>query len=129
MLQLLNDDLRRERKAVYAYGVYTNKQRASGDERLAARIEERGRLEKEHVARLEQLIRDFGGRIDAAVDELNAILNADRVAQPDWRTTTLERLHDRARQLRTAGFPGFAKRMMRMVSEKKRGADLCELMG
>jgi rubrerythrin len=129
LLQLLNDDLRRERKAVYAYLVYSDKLRNAGRTALANRLEERGQIERDHAARLEQLIRDFGGAVNATVDELNAILSADRVAQPAWKEVTVQCLHDRACQLRTAGFPGFAKRMMRIVAEKKRLADLCELLG
>lgn len=126
--QLLNDDLRRERKAVYAYAVYGDKLRASGRVALATQVEERGRFEAEHAVRIEQLIHDFGGRVEATVDELNAILSADRVAAAEWSTTTLERLHDRARHLRTAGFPGLAKRMTRIIAEKRRAKDLCELL-
>ncbi len=129
MLQMLDDDLRRERKAVYAYTVYADKLRAAGRAKLAEAVAARGRTEGQHADKLAQLIRDFGGHPAGDVDELNAILSADRVACPQWEAVTRERLHDRARQLRTAGFPGFAKRMTRMLAEKRRSPGLAELVG
>ena len=128
MLQMLNDDLCRERKAVTACAVYAEKLRTAGRPTLADAVAARGELEAQHAAKLAQLIRDFGGPVGGQVDELNAILNADRVARPEWGRETQRRLHDRARQLRTAGFPGFAKRLTRTLAEKRREADLCELL-
>jgi hypothetical protein len=128
MIQILNEDLRRARKSVIAYSVYAEKQSASGHEQRAKAIALRGDLEAEYAGKLVQLIRDLGGADEADVDRLNAILNADRVASPGWNVETERRLHDRARQLRTAGYPGYAKRLARILHEKRRMPDLSRLI-
>lgn len=115
---LLNEDLRRERKARYALVALAERDRAAG--RIGCRTLALQRLVGPHAAQIERILLDIGGRVDADVDELNAILGADRVLQPAWQAESIRRLHERARQLRTAGFSGLAKRMMRIVAEKQR---------
>ncbi|HJZ54531.1 MAG TPA: hypothetical protein VKE74_06210 [Gemmataceae bacterium] len=128
LLVLLNDDFARECRSIYACAVYAERLKAEGREERAARVERRGRLEVTHALALCQLIYDFGGSVGAPVDELNAVLNADRVAVADWSAETVRRLRDRARQLRAIGEPGLAKRLARMAAVKRSSPDLAELL-
>jgi hypothetical protein len=75
-----------------------------------------------------QLIYDYGGTVANDLDELNAVLNADRVAEPNWAKETFRQLHERIGQLRAAGEPGLAKRLRRIVTAKRAGAPLSELI-
>ena len=52
------------------------------------------------------------------MDELNAVLNADRVADPRWAVETTQRLRERVRQLRAINEPGFGKRLARVTPAK-----------
>ena len=125
---LLKDDFARECRAVFGYAVHAEWLAAAGRTRPAARVEQRGQLEVSHALALCQLIYDFGGSTAGAVDELNAVLNADRVAGAGWAAESVRRLRDRARQLRAVGEPGLAKRLARLAAVKRASPDLCELL-
>ncbi len=75
-----------------------------------------------------QAIYDFGGTVRAPVDELNAVLNADRVAEPGWEAEGAWRLADHARLLRAVGEPGLAKRLARAAAVKRAAPDLAGLL-
>ena len=51
------------------------------------------------VLELCQLIYDYGGTVEKPGDELNFVLNADRVADPRWTEETIHRLRQRIGQL------------------------------
>lgn len=127
LLELLNDDFTRECRAIYAHAVYAERLK-DGDPRAAAEVTRRGRESVLTALALCQLIYDYGGSVAHDLDELNAVLNADRVAAPDWEAETVRRLHERVGQLRAAGEPGLAKRVRRIVASKRDGAALCELV-
>jgi rubrerythrin len=129
ILDLLNKDFVQECRSIFGYAVYAERIKAAGDEKLAAMIEQRGREEVVHSLTLCQLIYDFGGSVTSVVDEMNAVLNADRVADPAWTREAIRRLRDRSRQLRAVGEPGLAKRLARVVSQKRALPDLAELLG
>jgi hypothetical protein len=128
LLALLNDDFARECRSIYGYAVHAERLAAAGRANRAAAVERRGRLEVTHSLILCQALYDFGGTVTAPVDELNAVLNADRVAEPGWEAESARRLRDRVRQLRAVGEPGLAKRLARVVAEKRASADLCDLL-
>lgn len=128
ILTLLNKDFAQECRAIYAYAVYVERVRALGDDELAAQIERRGRLQVIHALTLCQVIYDFGGMVTSVIDEMNAVLNADQVADPEWTRNAIRRLRDRCRQLRAVGEPGLAKRLARVVAKKRALPDLTELV-
>jgi len=129
ILDLLNDDFAQECRSIYGYAVYTERFKAAGDPALASLIEQRGRREVTFAQTLCKAIYDFGGTVTSPVDELNAVLNADRVADPEWTRDVIRRLKDRCRQLRAVGEPGLAKRLARVVAKKRALPDLAELIG
>ena len=98
------------------------------DAAVAAEVTRRGRESVLAALGLCQLIYDYGGSVLHNLDELNAVLNADRVAAPGWEAETLRRLHERVGQLRAAGEPGLAKRVRRIISAKRSSAPLCDLV-
>ncbi|MDB5308346.1 MAG: hypothetical protein JWO38_2548 [Gemmataceae bacterium] len=128
LLLLLNEDFVRECRAIYGYAVYTERLKAAGRRKRAAAVERRGKLEVAHAMALCQVIYDFGGTVTAPVDELNAVLNADRVAAPTWGQEGARRLKDRAGQLRAIGEPGLAKRLNRVAAVKGATPDLAALV-
>jgi len=115
----LNEDLRRERKACVALQVLARRAREAKQNALGPRLEKSCRLTERHASQIERLLLDIEGKVSAEVDELNATLGATRVLEHTWIAETIYNLHERARQLRTAGFSGLAKRMMRIVAEKQ----------
>jgi hypothetical protein len=127
MLALLNDDFARECRAVYAHAVYAERLRDS-DPSLVAAIEEQGRQIVRTSLELCQLIYDYGGTVQPPGDELNFVLNADRVADSNWAEESIRRLRQRIGQLRAIGEPGLAKRLRRLVATKRIGADLGSLV-
>jgi len=127
LLELLNADFTRECRAVYAHAAFAERLKDS-DEALSAAITRAGQETVLSSLALCQLIYDYGGAVVNNLDELNAILNADRVAQPGWHAETLRRLHERAVQLRSAGEPGLAKRVRRIIAAKRAGNSLCDLI-
>lgn len=129
ILGLLNDDFAHECRSIYGYAVYAERFKAMGNEKLATAIEQRGRMEVRHAQTLCQMIYDFGGTVTSVVDELNAVLNADRVADPCWNQDAIRRLRDRVRQLRSIGEPGLAKRLTNVLKAKRSAMDLSELIG
>jgi len=128
LLELLNEDFTRECRAIYAHAVFAERM-ANQDCELASAIA-RGGKESVHAALvLCELIYDYGGSVTHQLDELNAVLNADRVAQPLWEMETQRRLHERIGQLRAAGEPGLAKRVRRVLAAKRKSIPLCQLVG
>jgi hypothetical protein len=127
LLELLNDDFTRECRAIYAHAVFAERLKGHDDEAAAA-ITERGKASVLAALALCQLIYDYGGTVADRLDELNAVLNADRVAEPAWSTETLRRLHERVGQLRTAGEPGLAKRVRRIIAAKRAAPPLSVLV-
>ncbi|AWM37735.1 hypothetical protein GobsT_42500 [Gemmata obscuriglobus] len=127
LLELLNADFTRECRAIYAHAVYAERTR-SRDEGAAARIARYGQETVLSALVLCELIYDYGGTVINNLDELNAVLNADRVADPGWAPETARRLHERAGQLRSAGEPGLAKRIRRIISAKKGAVPLAALV-
>ena len=127
LLELLNDDFTRECRAIYAHAVFAERLKGH-DDGAAARIADRGRANVLAALALCQLIYDYGGIVSHDLDELNAVLNADRVAEPAWAEETLRRLQERIGQLRAAGEPGLAKRVRRIVAAKRAAAPLCDLV-
>ena len=125
LLELLNDDFTRECRAIYAHAVFAERLK---DTDAAAEVTRRGRESVLAALALCQIIYDYGGSVLHNLDELNAVLNADRVAAPGWEAETLRRLHERVGQLRAAGEPGLAKRVRRIISAKRSSAPLCDLV-
>ena len=112
---LLNDDFARAVREIYAHAVFAERHAAAEDGEGAAGSERAGRCAVERSLTICQLIYDFGGTVTVRVDELNAVLNADRVADPRWADETTRRLRDRTRQLRAINEPGLAKRLARVT--------------
>jgi len=129
LLELLNDDFTRECKAIYAHAVFAERLKGVGvDDGAAAAVTRRGQENVLAALALCQIIYDYGGTVAHRLDELNAVLNADRVAEPTWLTDTLRRLHERVGQLRAAGEPGLAKRLRRIITAKRSALPLCDLV-
>ena len=126
LLDLLNDDFTRECRAIYAHAVFA--ERLKGHDTVAAEVTRRGRECVLASLALCQIIYDYGGSVAHDLDELNAVLNADRVAEPTWAAETLHRLHERVGQLRAAGEPGLAKRVRRIIATKRAAAPLSDLV-
>jgi hypothetical protein len=127
--QLLNDDFARMWRSIYAYAVFAERLRAAGRHRAAAAAERRGKLEVRHAAMLCQVVYDFNGTVVAPTDELNAVLNADRAADPGWAAETVRRLKERARQLRAIGEPGLGRRVARLAAAKLAAPELAAIVG
>jgi len=127
LLELLNDDFTRECRAIYAHAVFAERLKDT-DAGASAEVTRRGRESVLAALALCQIIYDYGGSVAHQLDELNAVLNADRVAAPGWEAETLRRLHERVGQLRAAGEPGLAKRVRRIISAKRSAAPLCDLV-
>lgn len=127
LLELLNDDFTRECRAIYAHAVFAERLKDVDDD-AAAEVAERGQDCVLVSLALCQIIYDYGGRVAHNLDELNAVLNADRVAEPTWARDTVRRLHERVGQLRAAGEPGLAKRVRRLITAKRSVAPLHELI-
>lgn len=127
LLVLLNDDFARECRSIYAHAVYAERLRTS-DPAASAAIEWRGRQEVLSSLALCQLIYDYGGTVSRPGDELNFVLNADRVAAPEWDPETVRRLRQRVAQLRAAGEPGLAKRVRRILAAKRSAPALRTLL-
>ena len=127
LLELLNDDFTRECRAIYAHAVFAERLKDT-DAAASAEVTRRGRESVLAALALCQIIYDYGGSVSHDLDELNAVLNADRVAAPGWEAETLRRLHERVGQLRAAGEPGLAKRVRRIISAKRSAAPLCDLV-
>ncbi len=127
LLELLNDDFTRECRAVYAHAVFAERLKDT-DAAASAAVTRAGQETVLASLALCQLIYDYGGVVANDLDELNAVLNADRVAAADWTAETLRRLHERAGQLRAAGEPGLAKRVRRIIAAKRAAKPLAELI-
>jgi hypothetical protein len=127
LLALLNEDFARECRSIYAHAVYVERLRDS-DPDAAAAIEEVGQEAVRAALELCQLIYDYDGVVENPGDELNFVLNADRVADPKWAESTILRLRMRIGQLRAIGEPGLAKRLRRIVAAKRAGQGLGELL-
>jgi hypothetical protein len=127
LLVLLNDDFARQCRSIYAHAVYAERFRRS-DPKAAAAIESQGKLEVLAALALCQLIYDYDGTVSPPGDELNFILNADRVAAQGWCAETNSRLRQRIAQLRAAGEPGLAKRLRRILNAKKNKPPLGNLV-
>jgi len=127
LLELLNADFTLECRAIYAHAAFAERYKES-DEAASAKIARAGRETVLASLALCQLIYDYGGAVANNLDELNAVLNADRVAQPGWHAETLRRLHERAVQLRSAGEPGLAKRVRRIIAAKRSEKTLADLI-
>ena|GEM_PF-2879447 len=127
LLELLNDDFTRECRAIYAHAVFAERLKGHNDD-AAVKITQRGRACVLASLALCQIIYDYGGTVAHQLDELNAVLNADRVADPAWAVETLRRLHERVGQLRAAGEPGLAKRIRRIIAAKRAAPALCDLV-
>jgi hypothetical protein len=127
LLELLNEDFTRECRGIYAHAVYAERLKEI-DPPAAAEIERGGKDAVLAALALCQLIYDYGGTVAHNLDELNAVLNADRVASPQWAIETIRRLQERVCQLRTAGEPGLAKRLRRIISAKRSAVPLSDLV-
>ncbi len=127
LLALLNDDFAREIRSVYAHAVYAERLRASAPAASRA-IEWRGKQEVLSSLAVCQLIYDYGGAVAPPGNEVNFVLNADRVAAAGWEAETLRRLRQRVAQLRSAGEPGLAKRVRRILTAKRAAACLRDLL-
>ena|SRR5436190_17476433 len=127
LLELLNDDFTRECRAIYAHAVFAERLK-DADRDLSSEVARRGQESVLASLALCQIIYDYGGTVGHDLDELNAVLNADRVAEPAWAAETLRRLHDRVGQLRAAGEPGLAKRVRRIIAAKRSASPLCDLL-
>jgi len=112
---LLNDDFARAVREIYAHAVFAERHAAVGNSDEAEVCELIGRRAVERSLTICQLIYDFGGTVIAQVDELNAVLSADRVTEPRWAAESNRRLRDRVRQLRAINEPGLAKRLVRVI--------------
>lgn len=128
LLELLNDDFTRECRAIYAHAVFAERLKGT-DYATSTEVTRRGRESVLASLALCQVIYDYGGSVAHELDELNAVLNADRVAAPGWEAETIRRLHERVGQLRAAGEPGLAKRVRRIIAAKRSAAPLCDLVG
>jgi hypothetical protein len=128
LLDLLNADFTRECRAIYAHAVFAERLKGV-DDATAAAVTRRGRACVTASLALCQLIYDYGGTVRHQLDELNAVLNADRVAESGWEAETVRRLQERVGQLRAAGEPGLAKRVRRIVAAKRGAVPLCDLVG
>jgi hypothetical protein len=127
LLALLNEDFARECRAIYAHAVFVERLRGL-DPDAAEAIEEQGQEAVRAALTLCQLIYDYGGTVEDPGDELNFILNADRVADPRWAEETILRLRMRIGQLRAIGEPGFAKRLRSIVAAKRAAPALGSLL-
>ena len=127
LLELLNDDFTRECRAIYAHAVFAERL-AGHDSGAADEIARRGQDTVLSSLALCQLIYDYGGNVAHDLDELNAVLNADRVARPEWAAETVRRLQERVGQLRAAGEPGLAKRVRRIIAAKQAAIPLGSLV-
>jgi hypothetical protein len=127
LLELLNDDFTHECRAIYAHAVFAERLKGV-DDAAAEEVARRGRESVLAALSLCQIIYDYGGTVAHDLDELNAVLNADRVAEPAWAADTLRRLHERTGQLRAAGEPGLAKRVRRIIAAKRTASPLCDLV-
>jgi hypothetical protein len=127
LLDLLNDDFKRECKAIYAHAVFAERLK-SVDAACAGKVSCGGQQTVLEALALCQLIYDYGGTVKHNLDEMNAVLSADRVAASDWAAETLRRFHQRVGQLRAAGEPGLAKRVRRIIAAKRSRKSLCELI-
>lgn len=127
LLVLLNEDFARECRSIYAHAVYAERLRDVNPDLVAA-IEEEGRYAARTALELCQLIYDYGGTVEKPGDELNFVLNADRVADPRWTEETICRLRQRIGQLRAIGEPGYAKRLRRMITAKRERVELGSLL-
>ena len=127
LLELLNDDFTRECRAIYAHAVFAERLKGRADD-TSAEVTRQGQESVLTSLALCQIIYDYGGSVAHDLDELNAVLNADRVAEPTWAAGTLNRLHERVGQLRAAGEPGLAKRVRRIIATKRAAAQLCDLV-
>jgi hypothetical protein len=125
LLELLHADFTRECRAIYAHAVFAERLKGTAP---AAAVTRRGRECVLSALSLCQVIYDYGGTVVHELDELNAVLNADRVAAPGWEAETIRRLHERVGQLRAAGEPGLAKRIRRIIAAKRSGSPLSELV-
>ena len=114
---LLNDDFTRAVREIYAHAVFAERHAAAGNDEAAA-SEDCGQCAVLRSLTICQLIYDFGGTVAAQVDELNAVLNADRVAEPKWAAETGRQLRERVRQLRAINEPGLAKRLARVTPKR-----------
>ena len=126
-LELLNDDFTRECRAIYAHAVFAERLKGRDDD-ASSEIARRGQEGVLASLALCQIVYDYGGSVAHDLDELNAVLNADRVAEPTWAAETLHRLHERVGQLRAAGEPGLAKRVRRIIATKRAAAPLSDLV-
>ena len=127
LLELLNDDFTRECRAIYAHAVFAERLKGRDDD-TSSEIARRGQEGVLASLALCQIVYDYGGSVAHDLDELNAVLNADRVAEPTWAAETLHRLHERVGQLRAAGEPGLAKRVRRIIATKRAAAPLSDLV-
>ena len=127
LLELLNDDFTRECKAIYAHAVFAERLKGR-DDAAVAEVTRRGQENVLAALALCQIIYDYGGTVAHRLDELNAVLNADRVAEAVWPADTLRRLQERVGQLRAAGEPGLAKRLRRIITAKRSALPLCALV-
>ncbi len=127
LLELLNDDFTRECRAIYAHAVFAERLKGCDDD-ASSEIARRGQEGVLASLALCQIVYDYGGSVAHDLDELNAVLNADRVAEPTWAAETLHRLHERVGQLRAAGEPGLAKRVRRIIATKRAAAPLSDLV-
>ncbi len=127
ILELLNDDFTRECRSIYAHAVFSERLKEQ-DARVANEISQLGRESVLAALVLCELIYDYGGTVNNQLDELNAVLNADRVAEANWAAETSRRLHERIGQLRAAGEPGLAKRVRRILAAKRSARPLHELV-
>jgi len=127
LLALLNEDFARECRSIYAHAVFAERLRDSHPEAAEA-IEELGHDAVRAALVICQLIYDYGGTVDDPGDELNFVLNADRVAEPRWAQETILRLRMRIGQLRAIGEPGLAKRLRAIVGAKRAAPDLGSLL-
>jgi hypothetical protein len=127
LLALLNEDFARECRAIYAHAVFVERLRGL-DPDAAEAIEEQGQEAVRAALTLCQLIYDYGGTVVDPGDEMNFILNADRVADARWAEETILRLRMRIGQLRAIGEPGFAKRLRSIVAAKRAAPALESLL-
>jgi hypothetical protein len=126
ILALLNDDFARECRSIYAHAVYAERLRAAKPAASEA-LAEQGKQAVRAALALCEIIYDYGGTVHPPGDELNFVLNADRVADPKWAAETVYRLRQRVGQLRTAGEPGLAKRLRRILAAKRAAPGLGDL--
>jgi len=123
LLRLLNEDFARECQGVFAYAVYAERYR-NANPMAAAECEARGEREVAHAMALCQLVYDFGGAVTASVDDREAVRHAARVVHPGWQEETVRRLRERADQLRAAGRPQLASRLLHIIRHEESAEDL-----